>query len=98
MTLSRRELLASGSLALAAASLAPSTLQAQAPKRGGTLNLRTWDPPHFDHMLTISYKTHIPLTFAHSRLLKHWEGAVKNYGPNLGYDYGGRLMAAWLER
>jgi ABC-type transport system substrate-binding protein len=27
-----------------------------------------------------------------------WEGAVKNYGPNLGYDYGGRLMAAWLDR
>ena len=23
---------------------------------------------------------------------------VKNYGPNLGYDYGGRLMAAWLDR
>lgn len=21
-----------------------------------------------------------------------------NYGPNLGYDYGGRLMAAWLDR
>jgi ABC-type transport system substrate-binding protein len=27
-----------------------------------------------------------------------WEGALKNYGPNLGYDYGGRLMAAWLDR
>jgi ABC-type transport system substrate-binding protein len=27
-----------------------------------------------------------------------WEGAVKNYGPNMGYDYGGRLMAAWLDR
>jgi peptide/nickel transport system substrate-binding protein len=27
-----------------------------------------------------------------------WDGAVKNYGPNLGYDYGGRLMAAWLDR
>lgn len=27
-----------------------------------------------------------------------WDGALKNYGPNLGYDYGGRLMAAWLER
>ena len=26
------------------------------------------------------------------------EGALKNYGPNLGYDYGGRLTAAWLER
>ena len=27
-----------------------------------------------------------------------WEGAVKNYQPNLGYDYGGRLVAAWLDR
>jgi hypothetical protein len=27
-----------------------------------------------------------------------WDPALKNYGPNLGYDYGGRLMAAWLER
>jgi ABC-type transport system substrate-binding protein len=27
-----------------------------------------------------------------------WEGALKNYAPNLGYDYGGRLMAAWLDR
>jgi ABC-type transport system substrate-binding protein len=27
-----------------------------------------------------------------------WEGALKNYAPNMGYDYGGRLMAAWLDR
>src|SRR2546423_429930 len=27
-----------------------------------------------------------------------WDGALKNYGPNLGYDYGGRLVAAWLQR
>ena len=27
-----------------------------------------------------------------------WDSALKNYGPNLGYDYGGRLMAAWLDR
>ena len=27
-----------------------------------------------------------------------WDGALKNYGPNLGYDYGGRMMAAWLDR
>jgi len=24
--------------------------------------------------------------------------ALKNYGPNLGYEHGGRLMAAWLDR
>jgi peptide/nickel transport system substrate-binding protein len=27
-----------------------------------------------------------------------WNQALKNYGPNLGYDYGGRLLAAWLDR
>jgi len=27
-----------------------------------------------------------------------WDGALKNFGPNLGYDYGGRLLAAWLDR
>jgi peptide/nickel transport system substrate-binding protein len=27
-----------------------------------------------------------------------WERALKNYAPNLGYDMGGRLTAAWLDR
>ena len=27
-----------------------------------------------------------------------WESALKNYAPNLGYDLGGRLTAAWLDR
>jgi hypothetical protein len=27
-----------------------------------------------------------------------WDGALKNYAPNLGYDYGGRLREAWLDR
>jgi len=27
-----------------------------------------------------------------------WDGALRNYGPNLGFDWGGRLMAAWLDR
>src|SRR5437773_422194 len=38
------------------------------------LLLRTWDPPHFDPFQTISYKTHIALSFTHSRLLKHKAG------------------------
>jgi peptide/nickel transport system substrate-binding protein len=73
MDLSRRQLLTLGGLA-AGAAMTPSIVCAQTPKRGGTLALRTWDPPHWDHMLTISYKTHIPLTFTHSRLLKHKAG------------------------
>jgi len=42
------------------------------------------------------------LTDAAQLILKHlkdvWIGAKLNYGPNLGYDYGGRLLAAWLDR
>ena len=72
--ISRRELLATGAAGLTVAAL-PSPLLAQAPKRGGTLTLRMWDPPNFDHLL-----------------------ALKNYAPNLGYDYGGRLLTAWLDR
>lgn len=70
MDLGRRDLLTLGGLTLAGATLSPIPGRAQTPKRGRTLTLRTWDPTHFDHDLTISYKTHIPLTFTHSRLLK----------------------------
>ena len=31
-------------------------------------------------------------------LLAAWDPALKNYAPNLGFDYGGRLAAAWLDR
>jgi hypothetical protein len=27
-----------------------------------------------------------------------WDRALKNYGPNLGFDWGSRLTAAWLDR
>ena len=27
-----------------------------------------------------------------------WEPYVKNFGPNIGHDYGGRMMAAWLDK
>jgi len=81
MPLSRRDLLALSGGALAASTLRPSVARAQTPKppdagarRGGTLSLRTWDPPHFDPFQTISYKTHIALSFTHSRLLKHKAG------------------------
>ena len=37
----------------------PGVARAQTPKRGGTLSLRLWDPPHFDPHLTISYKTNV---------------------------------------
>jgi peptide/nickel transport system substrate-binding protein len=74
MSLRRRDLLKLGGLTLAGTTLAPVPARAQAPRRGGTLSLRLWDPPHFDPMLTISYKTHAALSFTHSRLLKHKAG------------------------
>jgi peptide/nickel transport system substrate-binding protein len=33
-----------------------------------------------------------------ARVVSAWEPHVRNFAPNLGNDYGGRLMAAWLER
>ena len=32
------------------------------------------------------------------RAVSAWEPYVKNFGPNIGFDYGGRLMVAWLDR
>src|SRR5215468_11623683 len=75
MHVSRRELLALGSVAVAGATLAPSLTQAQTPKRGGSLTIRGWDPPFFDPMLSTAYRVQIPATFTHSRLVKHRAGA-----------------------
>jgi ABC-type transport system substrate-binding protein len=33
-----------------------------------------------------------------STVVSAWEPYVKNFAPNLGNDYGGRLVAAWLDR
>jgi len=32
------------------------------------------------------------------KVISAWEPYVKNFMPNLGNDYGGRLMAAWLDK
>src|SRR4029434_1096834 len=34
------------------------------PKRGGILRVRGYDPPHFDHHLTLNFKTNTTLSFA----------------------------------
>ena len=65
--LTRRDVLKGGAVGLTAVGL-PGRAWAQTPKRGGTLSLRLWDPPHCDPYLTISYKTHIAYSFTHSRL------------------------------
>src|SRR2546422_1042539 len=55
MTMSRRALLGLGAAALGAAAIEPRRAESQAPKRGGTLTIRAWDPPLFDQMLTTAY-------------------------------------------
>ena len=94
MRLSRRDLLAAGGLSLAGTVLAPQRARAQAPRRGGTLSLRTWDPPHFDPFQTISYKTHIALSFTHSRLLKHKAGPQVAPGT---FPVEGDLAESWTQ-
>ena len=32
------------------------------------------------------------------KVVSAWEPHVKNWAPNNGFDYGGRMMAAWLDR
>jgi len=94
MNLSRRHLLKLGGAALAGASMAPAVARAQTPKRGGTLAIRTWDPPHFDPFQTISYKTHIALSFTHSRLLRHKAGPSVVPGT---FPIEGDLAESWAQ-
>jgi ABC-type transport system substrate-binding protein len=67
---------------------------AQTPKRGGTLSLRTWDPPHFDHILAHAYKTHVVISFTHSRLLKHKAGPGVRPG---SFPIEGDLAESWQQ-
>ena len=94
MSLSRRELLSVTAGALAGAALTPRTVRAQTPKKGGTLSLRLWDPPHFDHMLIISYKTNIALSFTHSRLVKQKAGPAIQPGT---FPLEGDLAESWSQ-
>ena len=93
----RRDLLRLGGAAAAAtalAPLAPGTARGQTPKRGGTINVRAWDPPHFDPHLTISYKTHIAHSFTHSRLLKYKAGPSIAPG---SFQIEGDLAESWSQ-
>jgi len=93
--LGRRELLALGGAGLVTAAQARfSPALAQTPKRGGTLSLRLWDPPHFDPHQTISYKTHIAYSFTHSRLLKHKAGPAVPPGT---FPIEGDLAESWSQ-
>ena len=93
--LTRRALLgAAGAGLLAGAVARPGAPRAQTPKRGGTLTIRAWDPPHFDPMLTTAYRVQIPLSFTHSRLLRHRAGPASPPAPS---RIEGDLAESWTQ-
>ena len=94
MSLTRRDLLIGGTAVAATVALQSPAVHGQALKRGGTLNIRGWDPPMFDHMLTSAYRVHIPLTFTHSRLVKHKAGPGVNPGT---FPIEGDLAESWSQ-
>ena len=77
----RRDLLAAGLAAGATLTAWPLYrppmlwgAEAGPPKRGGILRVRGYDPPHFDHHLTVSLKTNATLSFLYSKLVRHRAG------------------------
>jgi len=99
-SVTRRDLLRRSASAAALAALgstAPSlsrVASAQSPKRGGTLTLRLWDPPHWDPYLIIAFKTQIPYSFTHSRLIKHKAGPAIAPGT---FPFEGDLAESWSQ-
>ena len=91
--LSRRDVLTMGAGGVAAAAVAQRA-SAQAPKRGGTLSLRLWDPPHFDHILAHAYRTHVLISFTHSRLVRHKAGPSVAPG---AFPIEGDLAESWQQ-
>jgi ABC-type transport system substrate-binding protein len=96
MDLSRRDVLRLGGAALAGTAITPSVARAQAPKRGGTLSLRLWDPPHFDLHAAggLSYKLHVALSLTHSRLVRPKAGPGIQPGT---FPLEGDLAESWTQ-
>ncbi|HXG02487.1 MAG TPA: ABC transporter substrate-binding protein [Candidatus Binatia bacterium] len=96
MALTRRELLALGGLTALGAAVTPRPGVAQAPRRGGTLSLRMWDPPHFDPHGPggLSYKLHTLMSFTHSRLVRHRAGPGVAPGT---FPLEGDLAESWTQ-
>ena len=97
--MNRRELLVRGGLGLAGAAVGsiarPAASPAQAPKRGGTVTIRAWDPPHLDPYKAGPSVT--PGTFPiEGDLAESW--SQPNDTTYVFNDYGGRLLQAWLDR
>jgi peptide/nickel transport system substrate-binding protein len=72
----------------------PDPANAQTPKRGGTLALRLWDPPHWDPYLTLAFRTQVPYSFTHSRLLRHKAGPAVSPGT---LEVEGDLAESWSQ-
>ena len=90
---SRREFLIVGAGGVAAATAAQRAT-AQTAKRGGVLSLRLWDPPHFDHILAHAYRTHVVISFTHSRLVRHKAGPSVPPG---AFPIEGDLAESWQQ-
>jgi peptide/nickel transport system substrate-binding protein len=80
--LTRRELLNAGLIAGATFAIRPLARppllwggDAEQPKRGGTLRVRGFDPPNFDHQLTSTGFTQSAASFVYSKLVRHKVGA-----------------------
>ena len=91
--LTRRDFLATGAGAAALAAR-PVRALAQTPRRGGTLSIRAWDPPHFDVSLVHAYRTHVAISFTHSRLLRYRAGAAVKPGSLV---IEGDLAESWTQ-
>ena len=74
----RRDVLKAGLAAGATMSVWPLrtvwSAEAGQPKRGGIRRVRGYDPVHFDHHLTINFKTNTILSFTHSTLVRYKVG------------------------
>src|SRR5215813_2500492 len=93
--IARRDWLKLSSAALAGAALArPAPGRAETPRRGGTITIRAWDPPHFDPYLVLAFKTQIVYSFTHSRLLKHRAGPSVAPG---SFALEGDLAESWTQ-
>ena len=92
--ISRRALIGRAASAAALAALPAGRAGAQTPKRGGTLSIRLWDPPHWDPYLTLAFRTQVPYTFTHSRLVRHKAGPTVAPGT---FEFEGDLAESWSQ-
>src|SRR6185503_16146464 len=56
--------------------------------------IRAWDPPHFDVSLVHAYRTHVAISFTHSRLLRYRAGAAVKPGSLV---IEGDLAESWTQ-